>query len=94
MIPQVDRLFNRIKERGWMGRMVPIGHLSDLKEAICDRFQQGLLDDALYREQLSSFSFDSPTDLPRVRSIIIVAVPTPQMRIIFHWRGVRVPISL
>lgn len=91
MIPQVERLFRKIDERGWKGRIVPISHFPDIREAVCGRYEHGLLDEALYREQLSSFSFDPPSDLPVARSIIIVAVPTPQMRIVFHWRGARVP---
>jgi epoxyqueuosine reductase len=92
MIPQTERLFSKIEERGWKGRIVPIERLAELKDAICDRYERGLLDEALYREQLSSFSFDIPADLPGARSIIIVAVPTPQMRMHFHWHGKRVPV--
>ncbi len=92
MIPQVERFFRRVGERGWIGRMVPIDHLAELQEAICARYKLGLLDKALYEEQLSSFSFGSPSHLAPSRSIIIVAVPTPPMRIFFHWRGERVPI--
>jgi epoxyqueuosine reductase len=91
MIPQVERLFQKIEERGWKGQIVPISHLPDIREAVCGRYEHGLLDEALYREQLSSFSFDPPSNLPVARSIIILAVPTPQMRIVFHWRGARVP---
>jgi epoxyqueuosine reductase len=92
MIPQLEGLFHMIEDRGWMGRVVPISHLADLQEAIRGRYEQGLLDEELYREQLSSFSFDPPLEPGAVRSIIIVAVPTPQMRIIFRWRGAGVPV--
>ena len=37
-------------------------------------------------------SLDPPADLAGARSIVIVAVPTPQMRIAFHWQGERVPV--
>ena len=63
MIPQVERLFHMIEQRGWMGRIVPISHLADLQEAICSRFEHELIDEALYRDQLSSFRFDHPSDL-------------------------------
>jgi epoxyqueuosine reductase len=33
-----------------------------------------------------------PADLPSARSIIIVAVPTPPMRVYFHHRGRRIPV--
>jgi epoxyqueuosine reductase len=72
--------------------MVPIHHIADLQEAIRDRFERGLLDEALYREQLGFFSFDPPADLPGARSIVVVAVPTPQMRIVFRWHGEILPV--
>jgi epoxyqueuosine reductase len=92
MKPHVEKLFTMIEERGWKGRIVPISRLSDLQEAISGRYELGLLDEALYREQLGFFSFDPPADLPGARSIMIVAVPTPQMRIVFHWQDTRVPV--
>ena len=92
MKPQVEGLFNLIEERGWKSRIVPIGRLADLQEAICGRYERGLIDKAIYREHLASFSFDPPADLTGACSIIIVAVPTPQMRIVFHWQGEAVPM--
>ncbi len=94
MIPSVDRLFEKIEIMGWKGRIVPAGHLDDLREAISDRHRRGLLDDRLYREQLDSFTFYPPVDLPDTRSIVIVAVPTPQMRTIFRWQGREVPLVI
>jgi len=81
-----------IEERGWKARIVPIDHLADLEEAIRGRYESGLFDEELYQGQLSFFSFDPPADLPGARSIIIVAVPTPQMRIVFHWQGNHMPV--
>jgi epoxyqueuosine reductase len=85
-------LLDRIEAQGWKGRMVPIHHLADLQEAIRGRHERGLLDEALYREQLDFLSFDPPAELPGARSIVVVAVPTPPMRIVCHWKGRRVPV--
>jgi len=87
-----ERFFGMIEERGWKGQVVPVARLSDLKQALCSYYERGLIDKTLYDEQLGPFSFDLPSDLPEVRSIVIAAVPTPQMRIVFHWRGERVPV--
>jgi epoxyqueuosine reductase len=92
MTTSETRLLARIKEHGWQGRVVPIEHLADLEEAIRTRHENGLLDEVLYHEQLRQFSFDRPADLPDARSIIVVAVPVPQMRIFFHWHGARLPV--
>jgi epoxyqueuosine reductase len=94
MTPLANELFDMIEERGWKAQIVPIDHFVDLREAIQGRYNSGLLDEELYQEQLSSFSFDPPADLPDARSIIIVAVPTPQMRVFFHWQGNRVPVVI
>ena len=85
-------LLDGIEQRGWKGRIVPIDHLTELDEAIRGRYERGLLDETLYREQLAPFSIDPPPDLPGARSIVIVAVPTPQMRLAFHWHGRTVPV--
>ncbi len=82
-----ERLMNLIEERGWNGRVVSIRHLDDLKRQIRRRYERGLLDEELYRGQLSWFSFEPPGDLPDARSIIVVAVPVPQTRSTFHWQG-------
>jgi epoxyqueuosine reductase len=92
MKPQAETLFDMIEGRGWKGRIVPIDRLADLKKAIVGRHEQGLFDEKLYQEQYGFFSFDPPADLPGARSIVIVAVPTPQMRIVFNWQGERVPV--
>ncbi len=90
--PKMERLLSKIEEQGWEARIIPISHLDYLREAILGRYEQGLIDKALYREQLDFFSFDLPVDLPDARSIIILAVPTPQMRVFFHWQGKPVPV--
>jgi len=87
MTQTAERLMNMIEERGWKGRIVSINHLDDLEGAIRDRYKCGFLDETLYRDQLSFFSFEPPGDLPDARSIIVVALPVPQTRTIFHWKG-------
>ena len=87
-----DKLIEHIENCGWKGRIVPIVRLDDLREAICGRHERGFFDEALYRGHFSTFSFDLPADLPSACSIIVVAVPTPQMRVVFHWHGTPVPV--
>jgi hypothetical protein len=93
MMHDMEKLFSIIEEHGWQGRIVPFSRIADIRKRISDLFEQRLIDEVFCREQLSFFSFDPPVDLHDVRSIIIVAVPTPQMRVFFHWQGRRVPVS-
>ncbi len=85
-------MLHKIEEQGWKGRIIPVGHLADLCEEIHGRYKQGLIDESFYLDQLSFLSYDPPGDFPDARSIIIIAVPTPQMRIFFNWHGKRVPV--
>ncbi len=92
MTSPVQELTAKIEARGWRGRVVPLERLADLREAILGPHRKGLLDEALHRVGLSFFSFEPPADLPGARSIVIVAAPTPQMRVTFHWRGQPAPV--
>lgn len=92
MKPRAEQLFNMIEEQGWKGSIVSIRHLAELRKAIIGRYKDGLIDRTLYQEQLGFFSFNPPSDLPDACSIIIVALPTPQMRIVFNWQGKPVPV--
>ena len=74
--------------------MVPLSHLTGLEEAICNPYGQGLLDRKLYERYLSPFSYTSPSDLAPACSMMIVAVPTPPMRVFFRWQGERVPVII
>jgi epoxyqueuosine reductase len=84
-----EMMMGLVAGRRWQCRIVPIHHLADLKRQIRDGYECGLLDGKLYRDQLASFSFEPPESLPDAKSIIVVAVPVPQVRIGFHWHGRR-----
>jgi len=45
-------------------------------------------------DQLGFLNFDLPSELPNAVSVLIVAVPTPQMRIVFNWEGRSVPVII
>jgi epoxyqueuosine reductase len=83
-----------LSERGWEGRIVPVERLADLKAAIEGRHEEGLLDETFYQERLSFFDFNLPQELPAASSIIIVAVPVPQVEALFHWEGKQVSAIL
>ncbi len=90
----IDGLLGTIEDQGWKGRIVPISHLGDMQREICDRYASGLIDERLYRDQLSWFSFEPPEGLPDASSIIVVALPVPQTRVVFHWQGSRLSVVI
>jgi len=87
MDKRIEVLYAQLESRGWKGRAASVRRLPELQEDILGRQAQGQFDDAFYRERLTFFTFAPPEDLPAARSMIVVAVPRPQTRVKFAWRG-------
>lgn len=88
------RLTGMVEARGWRARVVPVSRLGDLARLARDWHEGGLIDPVLDQERFRRFSFDLPPDLVDARSIVIAAVPAPQVRVVFHWRGERVAVTI
>ncbi len=80
-------LLLRIIEQGYQARLVSTQRLQDLQEGIEEHYRQGLFSEEFHQERLSSFDFQIPDSLPEATSIIVVAVPRPQSKVIFKWNG-------
>ena len=77
----------KLREDGYESRTVSAEHVPDLREGIEGSRVRGLLNTELYQEYLSGFSF-KPTDvLSDARSLVVVAVPQPQVRVVFTHEG-------
>lgn len=83
----IKNLFLRLEERGIQGRIVSVRHLSELKDGIIERCNEGLFDEEFYQLRLVFFDFKIPTTLPNTKSIIVVAVPRPQAQATFTFEG-------
>ncbi len=81
------KLLERISGRGWQGRVVRVEHLPELREAIEGPHARGLFSEDLYQAEFTKFRYEVPAELPGAKSIVVVALPAPQGRITFHWRG-------
>ncbi len=64
-----------------------IQHLQDVQDEIEGRHTKGLFNEEFYEERLSFFSFRPPDDFLAAESLIVVAVPRPQTKVSFTWRG-------
>jgi epoxyqueuosine reductase len=89
MTPELVR---QLEERGYKAHIASIQHLHKLQEGVEGYYKQGLIDAELYREYLTSFTFSIPNSFPDARSLIIVAVPQPQIRVTFTWNGNPIPV--
>jgi len=87
-------LDSRFEELGYQFRVVSAHHLHDLQEAIEGDLGRGLLSETLYREWLTDFSFRLPDILPQAKSLVVVAVPQPQIIVKFTWQGKPRPIMI
>ena len=90
----LKQLSDQLTERGYEGRIVPIQRLGDLRDAIEGQYRQGLFDQHLYDDYLAAFTFSTPDSLPGAKSIIVVAVPEPRIRVTFHWDGESIPAAI
>jgi len=90
----VDDLFVRLRGRGFQARIVSVSRLHQLQKEIESLRSHAFLDGQFYRDRLAWFSFQIPEDLPKARSLIVVAVPRPQTRAIFTWNGRRRPLII
>lgn len=81
-----EELLARLKERGYEGRIVSARHIPDLKAEIEKKHSSGLFDEEFYREYLIyCLNFNPPKELKHAKSLIVVAVPQPQIEVIFNW---------
>ena len=94
MLKMARTLFSQLAEVGYKAKMVSVDHLSDLEQEIKRHYQERSFNEKFYKENLSRFKFSPPDDLPRARSLIVVAVPQPQARVIFTWKGKKLPYML
>jgi epoxyqueuosine reductase len=81
-----------LEERGYQERAVSIEHLYELQDELETRYKEGQLGETFFREYLGDFVFSLPESLPEARSLIVVAVPDPQIRFTFTWNGKQVPL--
>jgi epoxyqueuosine reductase len=82
--PQLSKaLLESTGEKGFQVKIVSIEHVGELEIEIMTRYQKGLLDPDLYDAYLASFDFACKQKLKDARSLIIVSVPQPQIKVTF-----------
>lgn len=92
---QLSRAFYEcIGKNGYQGKIVSIAHVGELEAEMMTRYQKGLLDPDLYDTYLASFDFDCHQKLKNARSLIIVTVPQPQVKVTFYWKDKPFPVII
>ncbi len=93
--PQLSgALHESLEKQGFKGKIVSIAHLKELQKDIETHHKKGLLDKELYDAYLASFDFECQRSLTGARSLIIVSVPQPQVRVVFEWEQNSYPVII
>ncbi len=64
----------------------------DLVEEIGRRREAGEFAPELHEFYGVFFRAETPAELPEPRTLVTVAIPTPQTRMLFHWKGAAAPL--
>ncbi|NIO48431.1 MAG: FeS-binding protein [Candidatus Aminicenantes bacterium] len=80
-------MYERLESEGGKGKIVSINHVEDLKKELEKAYQSDLFDDEFYQKELTGFNFRTPEHNPDAKSLIVVAVPQPLIRVIFNLDG-------
>ena len=93
--PQLsEALYKSIEKKGFQGQIVSIAHLRELQIDIETHHKNGLLDKELYDAYLASFDFECQRKLAGAKSLIIISVPQPQVRIMFAREDKSYPVII
>jgi epoxyqueuosine reductase len=80
-------MYERLESQGCRSKIVSAKHVEDLKKELEQSYQNGLFDERFYKKELTGFNFRIPKSFTDARSLIIVAVPQPLVRVIFSLDG-------
>jgi epoxyqueuosine reductase len=69
---------------GYRHRLAPVRIAQELRQTISDLRDQGLLADRLYEEYADYFHFSPPPEVAEPRTLIVVAHPSPAVKVRFH----------
>jgi epoxyqueuosine reductase len=80
-------VYEMLTKNGFKGKIVSIEHVDELRREIETHYQKGCLDEKLYDGYLANFDFKLTDSFPEARSLIIVTIPQPQVRVSIRWQG-------
>ena len=79
-----ERLDTALKEGGYVHRLAPVALMPRLQRKLAELRDEGLLSDALFEEYRGSLSFSCPPEVSEPRTVIVVAWPSPAVKIRFQ----------
>lgn len=83
-----EALLASLSAQGWAARITSSDRIADLRSALDALRAAGLLDSRLEADYLSGFDFSGHSELPQMRSMVVVVVPAPLFYITVRTGGV------
>jgi epoxyqueuosine reductase len=87
-------LHENLETQGYRAKIVSVERVKELQKEIMNCHQGGLLDQDIYDEYLASFDFDCQNKLANARSLIIISIPQPQVRMMFAQEDKSYPVII
>jgi epoxyqueuosine reductase len=87
---KIRTVLEALERDGCSAMAISTSRLDQLREEIQDLRNAGALDEKVFNDYLRTMKYQVPSDFPDARSIIVIAVPHPQLRIAFQWKGEKV----
>lgn len=87
-------ILESIHAKGWAARLVPETRRFDVWNELADRHAHDEFDDGFFDERLRPFEHAIREAPEWIRSILIVAIPDPMLRIRFRWRGREIALTV
>lgn len=89
-----EALSARLQEQGYPYRTVDVRHAGELLAEIDARRADGEFAPEFYQERLAHYARVTREAWAGARTLIMLAVPAPQTRVVFHWEGRAQPVIL
>ena len=82
-------IFVKLAENKCQARFLSIEHVVDLQKDMEKLIKGKFFDEEFHQEYVSRFEFNANEKLANAQSIIVIAYPQPQTKVILNWEGRR-----
>jgi hypothetical protein len=89
-----EQLISHLRTHGLEGGIIPVGRLAVIGDELNKWHHDKLLSDEVHSEYLSWFDYNYRNFLSDAQSVIIVAVPDVQTKIVFTWHKESHPFTV
>ncbi|MBU6999829.1 MAG: hypothetical protein HXS51_03620 [Theionarchaea archaeon] len=87
-------LLTQVRKHHYEGRIISVDHLEDMKKELEDHYRRGAIAEEIYQKYISRFTFGPPRELPQAVSLVVIAAPQPMTRVVFCWKGKKIPVTI